>query len=54
MDSIKRQLVNIPINDDDIVNTLEQMPRTPRDAGLVGVALKRKKGLQEFTQKSID
>ena len=41
--ALKDRLINIPINDDDIVNTLEQMPRTPRDAGLVGVALKRKK-----------
>ena len=41
--ALKDRLINIPINDDDIVNTLEQMPRTPRAAGLVGVALKRKK-----------
>ena len=41
--ALKDRLINIPINDDDIVNTLEQMPRTPKDAGLVGVALKRKK-----------
>ena len=25
------------------MNTLDQMPRTPKDAGLIGVALKRKK-----------
>ena len=41
--ALKDRLINIPINDDDIVNTLEQLPRTPRDAGLIGVALKRKK-----------
>ena len=41
--ALKDRLINIPINDDDIINTLEQMPRTPRDAGLVGVALKRKR-----------
>ena len=41
--ALKDRLINIPINDDDIVNTLEQMPRTPKDAGLIGVALKRKK-----------
>ena len=40
--ALKDRLINIPINDDDIVNTLEQMPRTPKDAGLIGVALKRK------------
>ena len=41
--ALKDRLINIPINDDDIVNTLAQMPRTPKDAGLIGVALKRKK-----------
>ena len=41
--ALKDRLINIPINDDDIVNTLEQMPRTPKDAGLIGVALRRKK-----------
>ena len=41
--ALKDRLINIPINDDDIMNTLEQMPRTPKDAGLIGVALKRKK-----------
>ena len=41
--ALKDRLINIPINDDDIINTLEQMPRTPKDAGLIGVALKRKK-----------
>ena len=41
--ALKDRLINIPLNDDDILNTLEQMPRTPRDAGLIGVSLKRKK-----------
>ena len=41
--ALKDRLINIPIKDDDIINTLEQMPRTPKDAGLIGVALKRKK-----------
>ena len=40
--ALKDRLINIPLNDDDILNTLEQMPRTPRDAGLIGVSLKRK------------
>ena len=41
--ALKDKLINIQINDEDILNTLEQMPRTPKDAGLIGVALKRKK-----------
>ena len=36
-------MINVPIHEDSIINTLEQMPRTPKDAGLIGVALKRKK-----------
>ena len=41
--ALKDKIVNIPIGDDDILNTLEQLPRTPKDAGLIGVELKRKK-----------
>ena len=40
--ALKDKVINIPINDEDIINTLDQMPRTPKDAGLIGVALKRK------------
>ena len=41
--ALKDRVINVPIDDDSIVNTLDQMPRTPKDAGLIGVALKRKK-----------
>ena len=41
--ALKDKLINIPLTDNDILNTLEQMPRTPNNAGLIGVALKRKK-----------
>ena len=37
------KIVNVPINDADIVDTVNQFPRTPREAQLIGVALKRKK-----------
>ena len=40
--ALKDRVINVPINNEAIMNTLEQMPRTPSDAGLVGVALKRK------------
>ena len=42
MTALKDRVINVPINNDAIMNTLEQMPRTPSDAGFVGVALKRK------------
>ena len=41
--ALKDKIVNIPIKDDDILNTIEQMPRMPKEAGLIGVELKRKK-----------
>ena len=40
--ALKDRVINVPINEDSIMNTLEQLPRTPKDAGLIGVALKRK------------
>ena len=41
--ALKDRLINIPIDNEDIINTIEKMPRTPSEAGLIGVALKRKK-----------
>ena len=38
----KDKLVNIPIYDNDILNTIAQLPRTPKEAGLLEVKLKRK------------
>ena len=40
--ALKDKQVNIPITDDSLNSTLQQMPRTPQKAGLIGVALKRK------------
>ena len=38
----KDKIVNVPINDQDIVDTMERLPRTPDEAGLVCIELKRK------------
>ena len=38
-------MVNIPINEQDVINTLDAMPRTPQQAGVVNVQLKRKKSM---------
>ena len=40
--ALKDKIVNVPISEDSIINTLDQLPRTPEAAGLIGVALKRK------------
>ena len=34
--------VNVPIPESSVLNTLEKLPRTPIDAGLISVKLKRK------------
>ena len=52
--SIKDKTVNIPINDEDILETLKAvntLPRTPDQAGLIPVQLKRKKS---FANKVIE
>ena len=36
------RIINVPITNQDIYNTVDSLPRTPKDAGLIGVALKRK------------
>ena len=36
------RLVNIPIGDQDILNTVKNLPRTPAEAGIITVKLKRK------------
>ena len=51
--ALKDRQINISINDDDIINTLGQMPRTPRDAGLVGVALKKEKEYKNSHKKQL-
>ena len=42
MAGCKNKLINIPINDEDVFNTVNNLPRTPREAGLPEVKLKRK------------
>ena len=36
------RIINVPITDEDIINTIKLLPRTPTEAGLIGVSLKRK------------
>ena len=42
MAACKDRLINIPISSNDVVNTLQNLPRTPQEAGLLEVKLKRK------------
>ena len=43
---VKGKIVNVPITSEATNSTLEQLPRTPAAAGLIGVALKRKKEMK--------
>ena len=40
--ALKDKIINVPINDDSILNTVNMLPRTPTEAGLIEVDLKRK------------
>ena len=39
----KKQMISVPVAVDKVLNTLKQLPRLPRDAGLIPIKLKRKK-----------
>ena len=43
MAGVKDRLVNVPVHEDDVINTVESLPRTPKEAGIVPIKLKRKK-----------
>ena len=48
---MRNKLVNVPINDDDLINTLSnvtKLPRAPDKAGLLPVKLKRKIEYKNF------
>ena len=40
--ALKDKVINVPVQEDDIVNTISSLPRTPTEAGLIEVDLKRK------------
>ena len=53
--ALKDKLINVPITDDKINETLQEFPRTPKDAGLIGVKLKRMKNMKNsHSQQLID
>merc|ERR1711942_380149 len=41
--AMKDKTINIPINEADVVNTIKQLPRLPKEAGIIPINLKRKK-----------
>ena len=37
-----KQVINIPISDDDVIKTVSTLPRTKENSGLIDIRLKRK------------
>ena len=48
------KIINVPIPEDSALNTIKSLPRTPNEAGLIGVELKRKQGFKIPLYKSSD
>ena len=42
MAGTKNKIVAVPVNEQDVKHTLESLPRTPNEAGIIPVQLKRK------------
>ena len=40
--ALKDKVINIPVQNDDVLNTMTLLPRTPNEAGLIEVDFKRK------------
>ena len=48
MSAINDRVINVPIDDDDIIKTVSDLPRTKKDHGMVSVGLKRDLSLKNF------
>ena len=51
--SLTDKIVNVPINDSDIIKTVDRLPRTPMEAQLIGVSLKRKKEFKNYHKRQL-
>ena len=52
MVSFKDHLISTPIGSDYVINTLQTLPRTPAEAGLLEVKLKRKMDYKNTHQQA--
>ena len=50
---LKDKIVNVPISPEAINNTLALLPRTPAQAGLIGISLKRKKEMKNTHKQQL-
>ena len=49
----KKQMISVPVTPETVLNTVRQLPRIPREAGLIPVQLKRKKEYQGYHRKEL-
>ena len=50
---LKDRIINVPIAEESMMNTLVQLPRTPNEAALVGISLKRKLDMKNVHKKQL-
>ena len=51
--ALKDRVINVPITDEAVNNTISQFPKTPTEAGLIGLELKRKHGMKNNHKKQL-
>ena len=39
---VSDKIINVPVPEESVINTILSLPRTPNEAGLIGVEIKRK------------
>ena len=49
----KNQMISVPVTPETVLNTVEQLPRLPKDAGLIAVKMKRKKIYKNCHKKEL-
>ena len=48
---MKDKIINVPVPEASALNTVHSLPRTPNEAGLIGVEIKRKLAYSKPYQK---
>ena len=49
----KNQMISVPVHPETVINTVRQLPRLPKEGGLVTVNLKRKKTFKNYHKKEL-
>ena len=49
----KNQMISVPISEETVHDTIEQLPRLPKDAGLIPVQLKKKKEYKGYHKREL-